>query len=166
MSALDRVREKFKVPVSGTRKSSKSPSAGSAASSHGHSETHAPPSAGFAGSPHRDSEKLWTIAADAPLLPDFREALLSGHLHICSNCAHFVAGGPEDIGRCRHFRVEAWPAAPFACSGFTASAAPMLSEYLPGTDVDRDRAQRVADAREVLAGDPGLRHAIVAGPLE
>jgi hypothetical protein len=45
MSAIDRVREKFKVPMSGTSKTSKSPSAGSAVS------------------PHRDSEKWEPVSA-------------------------------------------------------------------------------------------------------
>jgi hypothetical protein len=56
MSALDRVRAKFQTPMSGTSKTSKRPSAGSAVASHTHSETRAPPSAGSAGSSDRNSE--------------------------------------------------------------------------------------------------------------
>jgi hypothetical protein len=58
MSILSRVREKFKTPVSGTSKTSKSPSAGSAGSSHRHSEARGTPSAGSAGLLPRHSEAL------------------------------------------------------------------------------------------------------------
>jgi hypothetical protein len=52
MSVLDRVREKFKTPTSGSSRGSKSPSAGSAGTSAGHIENRGVPSAGFAGSPY------------------------------------------------------------------------------------------------------------------
>jgi hypothetical protein len=58
MSILSRVREKFKTPVSGTSRTSKSPSAGSAGSSHRDSETRGTPSAGSAGLLPKHSEAL------------------------------------------------------------------------------------------------------------
>lgn len=50
MSILDRVREKFQTPMSGTSKTSKSPSAGSAGTDDRHLKSLNPPSAGSAGS--------------------------------------------------------------------------------------------------------------------
>jgi hypothetical protein len=52
MSALDRVRTKFKVPTQGTSATSKSPSAGSAGSSPAHIEVETTPSAASAGASH------------------------------------------------------------------------------------------------------------------
>lgn len=49
MSVLDRVREKFQTPMSGTSKASTSPSAGSGGTRHRHSKSFSPPSAGSAG---------------------------------------------------------------------------------------------------------------------
>jgi hypothetical protein len=52
MSVLDRVREKFKIPMSGTSKSSKGPSAGFAGSAPKGFNIGGTPSAGSAGSSH------------------------------------------------------------------------------------------------------------------
>jgi hypothetical protein len=49
MSALGRVRDKFKVPTRGTCKTSESPSAGSTGSSPAHIDVDSTPSAGSAG---------------------------------------------------------------------------------------------------------------------
>ena len=51
MTALDRVRERFKTAMSGTSKASKSPSAGFAGTRDRHFKSCEPPSAGSAGSP-------------------------------------------------------------------------------------------------------------------
>ena len=53
MSALDRIREKFRIPIPSTSKASKSPSAGSAGSLDEHLNIQGTPSAGSAGAPHK-----------------------------------------------------------------------------------------------------------------
>jgi hypothetical protein len=87
-------------------------------------------------------EKRAIIAArDAAPLADFRAALLLGRLVICGNCAHFAFGAEAGgVGHCRRFGCEAWPFAPFVCSGFTMSPTPTAEAYLP----DRDGAKAIA----------------------
>jgi hypothetical protein len=60
MSALDRVREKFKVPMSGASKASKSPSAGSAGASPAHiHSSEGDPIAGL--TPIQESARRWVL---------------------------------------------------------------------------------------------------------
>jgi len=68
MSALDRVRTKFKVPTRGTSATSKSPSAGSAGSSPAHIEVETTPSAASAGASHTRIHSSESDTA-APLSP-------------------------------------------------------------------------------------------------
>jgi hypothetical protein len=72
VSALDRVRDKFKTPIEGTSKSSKSPSAGFAGSLDRHLESCGTPSAGSAGPSHAHSifaESTSAEDASPPLTP-------------------------------------------------------------------------------------------------
>jgi hypothetical protein len=112
VTALDRVREKFKTPIQGTSKGSKSPSAGSAGSLHEHSEFHGTPSAGFAGSSFKDCESF-------DLRPEFAAALQCGRLVACIACHHFEAR-PKDRpdGWCKRFTTETWGKVPFRCAGY------------------------------------------------
>ena len=110
MSALDRVREKFQIPMSGGSKGSKSPSAGSAASMHRHSEIHGHPSAGSAGASHRDSEKLSALPHRA-----------------CATCTHFRAKAEQSPdGWCAKYRTETWGAYADGCADGWKPADPAL----------------------------------------
>lgn len=102
MSAIDRVREKFKVPMPGTSKSSKSPSDGSAVPSPTHSETHGHPSAGSAGPPHRDSEKLESTYTR------------------CLDCIHYAAPPPDTAFWCPLVRGRPAVALWAVCTGYQA----------------------------------------------
>ena len=112
MSVLDRVREKFKTPISGTSKSSGSPSAGFAGSPNRHSESFVPPSAGSAGSSYGHPESF-------DLRPEFAAALQCGRLVACIACHHFEPR-PKDRpdGWCIQFRTETWGKVPFRCAGY------------------------------------------------
>lgn len=87
--------------------------------------------------------------AVAPLLADFRAALVLGRLVVCGNCAHFGRGAElAGLGHCRQFDAESWPFVPFVCSGFTVGPRPIAPAYLPHLDGAR-----------ALACHTGLRRA-------
>ena len=77
--------------------------------------------------------------AVAPLLADFRTALVLGRLVVCGNCANFEPGAELDgLGHCRQFTRETWPLVPFICGAFVVSPKPIAPAYLP--DLDGARA--------------------------
>lgn len=56
----------------------------------------------------RDHDAMWR-------LPEYREALIAGRLHICGDCAHFTFGAnPDQVGRCA-LHGEVFAFIPFAC---------------------------------------------------
>lgn len=76
----------------------------------------------------------------APVLSDFRAALLLGRLHVCCNCHQFsFAAHASGMGNCRRFNVEAWPFVPFWCSGFQLSGAPVAPEFVPDRISGKER---------------------------
>lgn len=132
MSALDRVRAKFSNAYVGDQQKQQKSSAGSAASSHTHSETHGHPSAGSAVSLRRDSEKLRLTQAQ-PVR--------------CHDCRHFEPRpGEQPDGWCVKFVMETWATVLFACGGYAQSEAARQLEA---------RRQKVTG---LLHADPALKY--------
>jgi hypothetical protein len=64
-------------------------------------------------------------------LPEYREALIVGRLHICANCQRFgFASASADIGTCSE-HGEVWPFVPFKCPDFGLAARPAAPAYAP-----------------------------------
>jgi hypothetical protein len=140
MSALDRVRAKFKSLMSGTGKTSISPSASFAGSSGRHSETSGTPFAGSAGSvPNgfgifearnasgeaKSAGTPGSYTASDPLTrmdemtQEFTAALRLGCLKVCAHCKHFqMCPGNAPDGWCSRYRCETWSRVPFSCDGY------------------------------------------------
>lgn len=84
-------------------------------------------------------------AYDAAALSNYREALLLGRLVICANCARFVPrSDTAGLGHCQRFDTDAWPFAPFWCSGFKPSNRPVAPDFLPDPDGARACAKEYA----------------------
>jgi hypothetical protein len=92
MSVLDRVREKFKTPMSGTCRTSESPSAGFAGTRDRHLKSFEPPSAASAGSKVSVKDRAAT-ERDARVV---RATLMVTEAGSC-RCA-FIAGDVTEAG--------------------------------------------------------------------
>jgi hypothetical protein len=81
----------------------------------------------------RKAELFRELAIEAAKLDEYRTTLERSRLHLCGNCASFTYGpDPGGVGTCSKFGEGLMPfAAPFWCSGFTASETPAVPEFLP-----------------------------------
>ena len=99
MSILDQVRKSFQTPMSGTCKTSKSHSAGSAGTEDRHLKSCSTPSAGSAGPVSK----------------------LEGRRVLCVDCRHFDPKENETPdGWCSRYATQTWGREPFTCPGYSA----------------------------------------------
>jgi hypothetical protein len=71
-------------------------------------------------------------ARDASDISEFPNALRTGALQLCCNCAHFTfAADPAAPGQCAQLREEVMAFVPFTCRIFALAREPVATRYLP-----------------------------------